>query len=191
MRRILFAALIVGHASCVNALEVQPAPPVFVDLETAAVATLPVNETDSVLQVSVEIETLSSPTNEFEVAFFTSDTPKPETCRLLVGLDRGWFFARGLRLDSEVSDTTVLAEGPVRLSFSFFQHASGRADHYAAWVNGVANDFLTDQLVRLMPRAQSVDWRSIKVISRGLTDDLPTVRFDEQSKGLVIRICKR
>ena len=191
MKKNLFTVLIVAFAFCAYALEVQPAPPVFADLETVVSALLPVRESDSIRQVSVEVETSSSVTNEFEIAFFTSEPPRPEACRLLVGLDRGRLFARGLRLDSEGSDTTVLTEGSVQLSLSFSLHASGRTDHFEVRVNGSANAFLTDQLARLMPDAQPIDWRSVKVVSRGLTGDLPTVRFEDQAEGLVIRICKR
>ena len=186
---MLMLALSVALGS--SAIEVRPAAPAFADLETVATVALPVKETDSIRRVSVTVETLSSATNEFEVAFFTSSSPKPEACRLLVGLDRGRLFARGLRLDSEVSDQELQSVGSVSLSFAFELHADGGTARYEARVNGVANDFLAAQLVRLMPDARPIDWRSIKIVSRGLTDDLPMVQIDDQAKGLAIRICKR
>ena len=180
--------LLFSSAHAVGALEVSPPVPVFADLESVASARLPQRDVDAMRVVGIEMDVPCTATNAFEVSFHSADFPLPETCRLVIGLDRGKLYARGLQLASEVTDQAIQSEGSLRLELSIVLYGSGDVASFQAKVNGATNAFLTDHLGVLLPLSQPLSWRSIKVVSRGLSSGLPSVSFDDSSQGLLIRI---
>ena len=190
VRSFLFLALLLALASPAIAGEVVSVSlpdPMFNNCESTAKAMLPILEAGTSERLVVSINCPNTATNEFEVWFCTDEDASREARDLAISLDDGSLFVSGRDVKSQLPDWSSMPLGLCTLDIELRNRLYNQESLLVkSVVNGVQIPVLTMGVGMASPR----EWRSVKVVSRGMSDasDITaTVSKGEVGFSLILR----
>ena len=160
----LFLAL-TSPAIAGEVVSVSLPDPSFEDCETTAYDVIPMLETGTPKRLVVTIDCLNTATNEFEVWFCTDENASLEFRDLVVILDEGRVMVSGRDVQSMLPGESILPLGINSLGVELWNLLYQQDTLLVKTsVNGIQNHTLAMGLGMANPR----EWRSVRVVSRGL-----------------------
>lgn len=190
VRSFLFLALLLALASPAIAGEVVSVllpDPMFNNCESTAKAMLPILEAGTSERLVVSINCPNTATNEFEVWFCTDEDAKREARDLVISLDDGSLFVSGRDVKSQLPDCSSMPLGLCTLDIELRNRIYCQE---ALLVKSVVNGMQIPVLEMGVGMASPREWRSVKVVSRGMldaSDITATVSKGEVGFSLILR----
>ena len=190
VRSFLFLALLLALASPAIAGEVVSVSlpyPMFNNCESTAKAMLPILEAGTSERLVVSINCPNTATNEFEVWFCTDEDAKREARDLAISLDDGCLFVSGRDVKSQLPDWSNMPLGLCTLDIELRNRIYCQE---SLFVKSVVNGMQIPVLEMGVGMASPREWRSVKVVSRGMSDasDITaTVSKGEVGFSLILR----
>lgn len=184
MKAFVAAILLPSFAFAGRTIEVAPPPPTFADFESCAQATIvPVSSVTAEL-LSVRVEFSNAATNQMEVWFCTDDAATRSHRDLLIGMDCGQFFASGREVEGALFDDAQMSSGRLFMDVSVRSRTLVGGAVVNVAVGGVPNGFAQS----CVAAADPFSWRSVKVFSRGLSGDMPSIAVSKRRIGTAVRL---
>lgn len=190
VRSFLFLALLLALASPAIAGEVVSVSlpdPMFNNCESTAKAMLPILEAGTSERLVVSINCPNTATNEFEVWFCTDEDASREARDLVISLDDGSLFVSGRDVKSQLPDWSSMPLGLCTLDIELRNRIYNQE---SLLVKSVVNGMQIPVLKMGVGMASPREWRSVKVVSRGLwnaSDITVTVSKGEVGFSLILR----
>ncbi len=162
----------------------EPSVPEFADGESYVRSAV-----EPVVASASELMTISAAfpnavTNQLEV-WLCADDAASRACRdVVLGIDEGRLFVAGRDAGSEMFDSVLLPSGQIMLSITArSSQVSGNAV-VGVSINGADNSFARSSIVSANP----FEWRSVRVVSRGLSDDMPVMTVAKNRIGTTLKM---
>ena len=190
IERLPLLALLLSAATSVVAGEVVSVSlpdPMFNNCESTAKAMLPILEAGTSERLVVSINCPNTATNEFEVWFCTDEDAKREARDLAISLDDGCLFVSGRDVKSQLPDWSNMPFGLCTLDIELRNRIYNQE---ALLVKSVVNGMQIPVLEMGVGMASPREWRSVKVVSRGMldaSDITTTVSKGEVGFSLILR----
>ena len=162
----------------------EPSVPEFADGESCVRSVVePVAASSSEL-MTVSVAFSNAVTNQLEVWFCTDDAASRACRDVVLGIDGGRLFVAGRDAGSEMFDSVLLPSGQIMLSITArSSQVSGNAV-VGVSINGADNSFARSSIVSANP----FEWRSVRVVSRGLSDDMPVMTVAKNRIGTTLKM---
>lgn len=184
MKAFASAILLPSLAFAGSTVVVAPPPPTFADFESCAQTTIvPVSSVTAEL-LSVRVEFSNAATNQMEVWFCTDDAATRSHRDLLIGMDCGQFFASGQEVEGALFDDSQMSPGRLFMDVSVRSRPSVGCAVVNVEVGGVPYGFAQS----CVAAADPFSWRSVKVFSRGLSGDMPSIAVSKERIGTTVRL---
>ena len=190
VRSILFLALLLALASPAIAGEVVSVllpDPMFNNCESTAKAMLPILEAGTSERLVVSINCPNTITNEFEVWFCTDEDASREFRDLAISLDDGYLFVSGRDDENLLQDWTSMPWGQCHLGSELRNRLYSQE---SLLVKSVVNGMQIPVLEMGVGMASPREWRSVKVVSRGMldaSDVMVTISKGEVGFSVILR----
>ena len=182
----LFLAL-ASPAIAGEAASVLLPDPIFDNCEAVGHAVIPSLEVGTPERLVVSIDCLNTVTNEFEVWFCMDEEASWEFRNLVVSLDEGCLFVSGRDDESLLPDVMSMPLGQYALGIELRNRIYNQE---SLLVKSVVNGMQIPVLAMGIGMANPREWRSVKVVSRGLWDAsniTVTVSKGEVGFSLILR----
>ena len=160
-----------------------PAPE-FADGESSAMAAVEsVSASASELMV-VSVSFPNAATNQLEVWLCTDDSASRGCRDVVLGIDEGRLFVGGRDAGSEMLDSAVLPFGQVVMNVTARSRRLSGDAVVGVSVNGIGNAFAVSSVAASNP----FEWRSVRIVSRGLSNDMPAVAVGKKRIGTTLKM---
>lgn len=162
----------------------EPPMPEFADGESSALSAVETVSASASEIMTVSVSFRNAATNQLEV-WICTDEAASRTCRDVVfGIDEGRLFVGGHDVGSWMFDSAALPFGQVAIEVTARSRQSSGDAVVGVSVNGVDNVIAKS----LLAAASPLGWRSLRVLSRGLSDDMPTLTVVKNRIGSTLKI---
>ena len=163
---------------------IAPPTPEFADGESSALSAVETVSASASEIMTVSVSFRNAATNQLEV-WICADDAASRACRVVVlGIDGGRLFVAGRDAGSEMFDSVLLPSGQIMLSITArSSQVSGNAV-VGVSINGADNSFARSSIVSANP----FEWRSVRVVSRGLSDDMPVMTVAKNRIGTTLKM---
>ena len=162
----------------------EPSVPEFADGESCVRSVVePVAASASEL-MTVSAAFPNAVTNQLEVWLCTDDAASRACRDVVLGIDGGRLFVGGRDAGSEMLDSELQPFGQIVLDITA---RSGQLTGNAVVgvsINGTDNFFARSSVAASNP----LEWRSVKVVSRGLSDGMPVVTIVTKRIGTTLKM---
>ena len=184
---LTFFLALASPAIAGEVVSVSPPDPMFDNCESTAKIVMPILETGTPERLMVSIDCLNTATNEFEVWFCTDEDASREFRDLAICLDDGCLFMSGRDDESLLPDVMSMPLGQYALGIELRNRICNQE---SLLVKSVVNGMQIPVLAMGIGMANPREWRSVKVVSRGLWDAsniTVTVSKGEVGFSLILR----
>ena len=163
---------------------IEPPTPEFADGETSALSAVePLTASVSEL-MTVSVLFPNVATNQLEVWLCTDDSASRGCRDVVIGIDEGRMFVGGRDAGSEMLDSAALPFGQVMLDVTARSRRLSGDAVVGVSVNGVGHAFAASSVAASNP----LEWRSVRVVSRGLSDDMPAMTVATKRIGTTVKM---
>lgn len=178
---------VASPVSAGEAVSVSLPDPTFDSCESTAKSAVPVLEAGTPERLVVSIDCPNTATNEFEVWFCTDEYASREFRDLAIRLDDGCLFVSGRDDENTLQDCTGMTLGQCRIDIELRNRLY---DQESLLVKSSVNETQIPVLATGLEMASPREWRSVKVVSRGVmnaSDITVTVTKGEIGFSVILR----
>lgn len=163
---------------------IEPSVPEFADGESCARSAVEPVTASASERMTISVAFPNVVTNQLEVWLCTDDAASRACRDVVLGIDGGRLFVGGRDAGSEMLDSALLPSGQIVLSITArSSQVSGNAV-VGVSINGADNSFARPSIVSANP----FEWRFVRVVSRGLSDDMPVILVVKNRIGTELRL---